>query len=141
MMMALPVETQQHTPSILVQRLQDDAYTLAYYLLGSERLAEAATEASFASLNRGKAQHFDGLRRDVIRAVLTRCKQEGISVTGRRGTGDISSLLQKIAIDERSVVVLVDVLGLSYDEAAILLDRPKKHIMRLLAQARLHLAS
>jgi len=141
MMMALFVETQQTTENALVQRLQDDAYTLAYYLLGNEGQAESATEAAFSNLGRGRAPHFDRLRMDVFQGILSRCWQERVPVTSMRRTGDISGLLQTVSIEERSVVVLVDVLGLSYEEAARVLQISKKHIMRLLAQARLHLAA
>lgn len=141
MMIAYPVETTKRNTGELAQGLQDDAYTLAFYLLGNERLAEAATEASFASVPVSHSRQFDRLRKEVIRAVLSRCRQQGITVTGRQFSGDIIGMLQNIGIEERTVVVLVDVLGLSYEEAAGLLDKPKKNIMRLLAQARLHLAA
>lgn len=141
MIMSSLVETQQTAFEAQAQHLQDDAYTLAYYLLGNDNLAEAATEAVFSRVSAARAPHYDRLRVDVLRNVLSLCRHQSIPVSGRNNTSDIRGMLQTLGLEERSVAVLVDVLGFSYDETARVLDRPTKHVMRMLAQARLHLAA
>jgi DNA-directed RNA polymerase specialized sigma24 family protein len=120
----------------LALRYQDDAYTLAYYLLGDEKRAAEATQAAFSRLYRRADASHDQFRLEVLRWVISVSHPKDshpVPVTGR---GDLSEKLLKLNARERSVVVLVDVLGLNYDQAARVLGCSVKETGRLLAQAR-----
>lgn len=140
------VDTQITTFNTLAMQTQDDAYTLAYYLLGDERHAERATQAAYDALFRQARLQTDRFRFEVLRRVLD-CSQRlmprrGIPRTGARMKAQTDSTFEKLTTlnhGERSVVVLVDVLGLDYEEAAQVLGSSRKQVSRLLAQARLNL--
>jgi DNA-directed RNA polymerase specialized sigma24 family protein len=123
----------------LALRYQDDAYTLAYYLLGDEKRATEATEAAFARLYRRVNPSLDQFRLEVLRGVIS-VSREGnshpVPVTGR---GELNQQLLKLNPRERSVVVLVDVLGLNYEQAAQVLGCSVKETGRFLAQARMRI--
>jgi DNA-directed RNA polymerase specialized sigma24 family protein len=130
---------------------QDEAYTLAYYLLGDEGSAEKATQAAFAQLYQNARLQANHFRLEVLRRVLVSCQGWFGSLPGRAklrtktsavaGRGDdLSWKLMDLKEAERSAVVLVDVLGLDYAEAAQVLSSSKKQVSRLLAQARLNLS-
>jgi len=144
------VDPQLITFNTLALQTQDDAYTLAYYLLGDERHAERATQAAFDQLYQRPRLPAGLFRLEVLRRVVA-CSQRIISILPNRGVGRASqrmratrdATLEKLqALDgvERSVLVLVDVLGLDYQEAAQVLGSSKKQVSRMLAQARLNLS-
>lgn len=146
---AVDTQTQITTFNTLAMQTQDDAYTLAYYLLGDERHAERATQAAYDALFRQARLQTDQFRFEVLRRVLD-CSQRlmrlmprrGIPRTGAHKKAQTDSTFEKLTTlnhGERSVVVLVDVLGLDYEEAAQVLGSSRKQVSRLLAQARLNL--
>lgn len=119
-----------------VLRYQDDAYTLACYLVGSEQEAVAITqEAVKAAFRLCPQQKGISCRLLLLRQVCRLCR-------GRRPAGPFAEALPwlfnsfSIAIHERMTLVLVDVLGLDYHEAAAVTGLPVKNIARLLANAR-----
>lgn len=123
----------------LALRFQDDAFTFAYYLLGDEVLASEATQAAFTSLYRSAEKRFDQFRLEVLRWVLANCRRVYGALPRPRQGDTLSIELQHLVVEERAVVVLVDVLGLPYDEAARVLDIPREKLIRLLALGRLRL--
>ncbi len=139
------------TFNTLALNYQDDAYTLAYYFLGDERCAEQATQAAFDQLYRKIPLQASRFRLEVLRRVLSSCQQkdsglskQAIIRTGSypasSGRDDLAQKLLFLNYGERGAVVLVDMLGLSYDEAAQVLGSSRKQVGKLLAQARLSLS-
>lgn len=134
----------------LALQTQDEAYTLAYYLLGNERHAERATQVAFEQLHRHARLELNRFRLDVLRRVVNGCRRIGhimpnrsvLRSTLRMVASQDETIQRLIPLNEgeRAVVVLVDILGLSYDEAAQVLDSSKKEVGRILAQARLALS-
>ncbi len=134
----------------LALQTQDEAYTLAYYLLGNEHHAERATQAAFEQLHRNARLELNRFRLDVLRRVVDGCRRIGqimpnrsvLRSTLRMVASQDETIQRLIPLNEgeRAVVVLVDILGLSYDEAAQVLDSSKKEVGRILAQARLALS-
>lgn len=134
----------------LALQTQDEAYTLAYYLLGNERHAERATQAAFEQLHQHARLEFNRFRLEVLRRVVEGCRRIGHIMPGRAGLRSTLSMvahrdetihrLLPLSDGERFVVVLVDILGLSYEEAAQVLGSSKKEVGRTLAQARLALS-
>ncbi len=133
----------------LALHYQDDAYTLAYYLLGDEKSAERATQAAFDHLYQSAGLRFERFGTEVLRRVLEHCQknmapsyQTVLHTAVRMVAGSQDSMLSKLLAlknGERSVVILVDVLGLDYEEAAQVMGSSKKQVGHLLAQARLKL--
>ncbi len=144
--MLATTDTRLTTFNTLALHYQDDAYTLAYYLLGDESCAERATQAAFNRLYQFTGLRFERFRLEVLRRVLEYCQQKVpmsyravFHKAVRAVVGDRDGTLRKLMAlkaGERSVVVLVDVLGLDYEETAQVMGSSKKQVSRLLAQAR-----
>jgi DNA-directed RNA polymerase specialized sigma24 family protein len=133
------LESQLTRFNAMAMRYQDDAYTFAYYLLGDDGCAARVTGTAFARVSRQRKLEPANFRADILRMVLESCHAERIPVSGSRVVGDLTGKLQHLSFDERSAVVLVDVLGCSYDEAASVLDCSTRQVMRLLTRGRLSL--
>ena len=113
---------------------QEEAYTLAYYLLGSAEAASQAVQTAviqcYQQSSRGGSQRLS-LLRTVLKNSLA---SSAIPVTGADPlTRGILSLPQ----EERRTVLLVDVLGLSYVEAAQVLGTNTSRVSQWLTGGRL----
>ena len=147
--LSVTVEPRIATFNRLALQTQDDAYTLAYYLLGDERHAERATQAAFDQLYQQARLQVDRFRFEVLRGVLE-CSRRMLSLmpnrAGRRLPVRMANpdatyeKLMKLDESERFVVALVDVLELDYEEAAQVLGISRKQVAKTLAQARLTLS-
>lgn len=124
----------------LALQMQDEAYTFAYYLLGDERAAEAATQAAFTGLLRKGAMRAEQFRQDLLRGILAGSRKYAIPVTSAANAPreDLTRALMNLPAEQRSALVLVDVLGLNYDDAAGVLGCSRKQFAHLLAQGRMN---
>lgn len=137
------METRLNTFNTLAVTYQDEAYTLAFYMLGDDGLAEEETQRAFAGLYQHVGLRLEDFRLEVLRRVLLACRQNSIfSPANSRGKvqDPLFQQLMRLKGEERSVIVLVDVLGLDYNEAARVLGGSKKQVTRLLALARVNLS-
>ena len=141
-MIQASVETVLPSFNKLALHYQDEVFTLAYYLLGDEARAAEAAARTFESLYRPEFLFRpERFRLEALRGMLLQCRQKsGLSVGRAAGQEGWVQRLALLAQAEREAVVLVDVLSLSYDEAALVLACSRKQITRLLAQARFHLS-
>jgi hypothetical protein len=114
---------------------QDDAYTLAWYLLGDAPQAEAillaAVQAAFAYFSPNRMD----CRLLIFKQVVGQYQRREPAPRASVEPGILRDL-QFLHQHKRVVVVLVDILGLPYSEAAYLTNRPREQIGCLLAQAR-----
>src|SRR5690606_39217342 len=142
-MMAALVQTQLISFNSLALRFQDDADTLAYYLLGDDALAARATKAAFARVYAVLFKHpcipEDLLRLEVLRWVLKNCRPGGQKQSRSAADDELINRLLALPIDDRSVVILVDVLNLSYRAAALAVGCSEKELAKRLGRARLRL--
>lgn len=125
---------------------QDEAFTLAWYLLGDEALAAEALQAAVMRVYQRSAAG-KSLRWQVLRAVADcaaepRCRLlRGFSTPapdpsgGREGLW-LANWLQDLPESERLAAALVDVLGLSIADAAAVLDQPQRVVVQRLTRAR-----
>ncbi len=122
----------------LTQKYQDEVYTLAYYLLGNEPAAVKITQEAFIQVHRPDMikEHF---RLEALKYILLDCK--GKRPRHSASADAMCDKLLKLEEDEQAAVVLVDVLGLTYDEAAWVMGRNPKQVTKLVSQARIHLAA
>jgi DNA-directed RNA polymerase specialized sigma24 family protein len=110
---------------------QNEAFTLAAYLSRDDREADRTVEQAFLSVFRQwTSSPGESIRLPVLREVVR------LSSPSQRNRNGRSDLLQRVSPRERRALLLVDVLGLSYDEAASVLGCSRSRLARLLAQAR-----
>jgi len=121
---------------------QDEVFTLAYYLLGDEAGASEAVQSAFEAVyQRAGGLGVDRFRRELMRSVLTSIRKGHQWFTLRgKGQDEVSRQLMVLKNEVREAAILVDVLGLTYDEAADILGCSQKQAARLVAQARLDLS-
>ncbi|MGD0004236.1 MAG: hypothetical protein ABSE06_08425 [Anaerolineaceae bacterium] len=111
---------------------QEDAFTLACYSLGDDsqaaQVVHAAVKQAFWC--------FDGsenrCREQILSAVAEGCRRS----TARQPAAATQGVFSALPIEERLAVILVDVLTLSYRQAAEILRCPATQFARLLAQGR-----
>jgi DNA-directed RNA polymerase specialized sigma24 family protein len=130
--------TNLHAFNRTLLECQDQVYSLAYYLLGEEKEADAVLQSAVEKVYREGGGKTDILRRQLLRRVLFACR-ERISnletpVSGFRG------LLLNLPFDLRVAVILVDLLGFDYEQAARIMGSQPEQIRRSLARARVNLS-
>jgi DNA-directed RNA polymerase specialized sigma24 family protein len=140
------VDSRIITFNTLALQTQDEAYTLAFYLLGDEHNAEQATQAAFGQLQQYARLELSRFRLEVLRRVVEGCQRISRILPNRSGLRSAFRMvaqrdetfqnLLNLNESERFVIVLVDVLGLNYGEAAQVLSSSKKQVGKTLAQAR-----
>jgi DNA-directed RNA polymerase specialized sigma24 family protein len=114
---------------------QDEAYTLAWYLLGDAVEAEKTTQAAVEAAFRRFTPHRENCRRLILQQVLRQCQRktpvkETLPIPGiPQGCVSLTDL-------ERLALVLIEILHLNYPEAALISGCSPQKISRLLAQAR-----
>jgi len=118
-----------------VAQHQEEAYTLALYLLGGHDAALQTVQNALLSAYQRSSRAPENPRLRLLQAVI-RCSEAShaasIPVTGET----IEARLFHLPQPERRAAILVDVLGLSYSEAAQVLDCATAQISGLLARAR-----
>ncbi|MCL4560969.1 MAG: hypothetical protein M1281_10180 [Chloroflexi bacterium] len=114
-----------------VVRFQEEAFTLAYDLLGNEAAAVDIVQGAFSIVY---CHAWDGrcsIRLKVLRQLVRDCTRcQGVPVTGE------AHPLTNLPVSERLPLLLVDRLGLTYPEAAWVLHCSMKKVSGNLAQAR-----
>jgi DNA-directed RNA polymerase specialized sigma24 family protein len=119
----------------LVLQCQDDAYTLAWYLMGNETKAENVVQKAVEMAFRSIGQTAEPCRTRILRQVLRFARQRGILHLPTHAP-QAAPALQSLPPAERQALLLIDVLNIPYPEAAAILELPEKQVARLAAQAR-----
>ncbi len=123
------------TYNSLVLACQDEAFTLAAYLLGDDRAADAAVQEAVARAYRRYLRAPEiSVRLLILQQVLARCGRS----TRVRDVGPVEGF-RDLAPRERTTLLLVDVVGLSYDQAAEVLGCSRDQVARRLARARVRI--
>lgn len=137
-------QTRLATFNTLAASYQDEAYTLAFYLLGDEDRATEATRVAFSRLYEQLGTKLENFRTEALRWVVSVSRQSvplfarALASKPLDSSGLIGRLLA-LSENERCAVVLVDILGLRYEEAAQVLGSSRKQVGSWVAQARLNL--
>jgi DNA-directed RNA polymerase specialized sigma24 family protein len=118
-----------------VLKYQDEIYTLAFYLTGDDRSAsQAAQDACLQCFQ--KFQNANGsLRLTLLRQVMNSCRRFPM----HKNPGSECQLLDHLSENERKAALLVDILGLTYEDALQVLDCSKDRLSLWLSQARQNL--
>ena len=116
---------------------QEDAFTLACYTLGDESQAAQVVQAAV----RQAYWNFDGseerCREQILSAIAEGCRRSAFRGLG----GSTQGVFTALPVEERLAVILVDVLAMTYRQAAEILRRPAAQFARLLAQGRCKVSS
>ena len=135
----------------LVQTYQDAAYGLARYLLGQERQAEEVVDSAFRKAYQSLHCLPNVSFRSWLLGLVTRACMEELSGIRRNNgkrqlpvplaarEGDVQAAICSLPLEQRLLIVLVEVLGLDYDEASNITGWTKEQVRRDLALARYQL--
>jgi hypothetical protein len=136
----MQVNTRAENGQTFLLQYQDDAYTLAYYLLANEDHAAATLEAVFGALKLQRGHHPNQLRLEIFRRVLAAVQPFiRLGAEGAR-QNDLSCQLSQLDQDQRAALILVDILGLDYAQACWVLGVSQKIASRLVAAGRVGLS-
>lgn len=118
-----------------VLQIQDDAYTLAWYMLGdaveAETVMQEAVQAAFSSFSSKRTD----CRLLILKQIVEQCRTRKPAASSSVELGIFQGLCS-LEDQDREILLLIDVLGLRYSEVACIVNQPLKEIKRLLARAR-----
>lgn len=116
---------------------QDEAFMLAISLVGEERLACQIVQEVILKVYTNGGSRTQPIDRQVLQGVILSCRRanrspfgEAIAIPGWK----------QLKRGEREVLLLVDVLGKSYQDAASILNTSWQEIVQNVAKGRLRLA-
>lgn len=129
------------TFNTLALHFQDEAYTLAYYLLGDETRSAEVTQLAFDRLYQRSGLRLEQFRLEVLHEIWAQTRQLGRAALSHALARDaLCQQLMGLKDDERLAVILVDVLALDYEEAGRVMGGSRKQVGKLLAQGRMKMA-
>ncbi len=117
----------------LVLQYQDETFSLAYDLLGDENLAGQVVEEAFKIEYRHSNGDQSRFRLEVLRLVIKNALKRVRVLPCPEIFGNNPCQLTN---DEKLVCILVECLELSYQEVAVVLDKPLANIRKILAETR-----
>jgi DNA-directed RNA polymerase specialized sigma24 family protein len=121
----------------LILQFQEEAYTLAFYMLGNELQACETVQKAITY-----AYHHppvNDIQLGILSNVTSLCMQLPARAIDLEVVPEIVRRLCNIPNQERLAVILVDILGLNYAQAAIICRKPEAQISRLLSHARVRM--
>lgn len=124
----------------LVMNYQDQVYSFAYFVLCNQVAAVQATEQAFALAYQRVSKYRGGtflfwLFQNLVEVCRTRPKRK----PAFPADSDQALPLTELALDLRLAIVLVDLEGLDYLQAAQITGRSPRQLAKDVAQARLQL--
>ena len=131
-----PADQDLQAYNYLVLQNQDEAFSLAYDLLGDENAAEAVVQQAFL---RGFARQADArlpFRLRVLGWVVSACLERSQILPG---PAQLEPRLAFLSNEENVAIVLVDRLGLNYSQAAGVAQKSEAEFRKQLAAARFSL--
>lgn len=121
----------------LVLQHQEEAYTLAFYTLGDERQACETVQKVINDAFRHPAD--ENFQLVILQGVTIQCSQLPAHSIDQNVVPEIVWQLSNLTIQERLAIILIDILGLNYAQAAQICRQTKAQLSRILAQARVHM--
>lgn len=123
-----------------VLQCQDDAYTLAWYLLDDEVEAEVVMQKAVEAAYHCFSIHKNDCHLLILKQIVNK-SQERRSSTYISLASRLPYNLHFLDQSEQLTLVLIDILGLEYNDAANIMDRPVQDIRQLIARARRRVAN
>jgi len=116
---------------------QDQAYTLAYDLLGSEKEATTALQSATENAFRDRDGKTDSIHCRLLHRVLSACRE--LVSDAKPQMSEFHQHLQILPFECRAAVILVDVLALDYCETTRVMRCNPDHVRCVLAHGRVGL--
>jgi DNA-directed RNA polymerase specialized sigma24 family protein len=113
---------------------QDEAYTLACYMLGDMVQAEEVVQTAIGQVFEQCLQQEGDCRRHILLAVLENCRKAIKTFPEKK------HLFSSLSIEERQAVIFVDVLVLNYSETMFILGWSGVHLTQMLSGGRYKMA-
>jgi hypothetical protein len=117
----------------LVVQHQDETFTLACDLLGDESQAAVAVEEAFRVSFRDGSTSQAQFRLDIMKMVGASCQKHAKILPGPQA---MAHLLVSLTNTEKTILVLVDCLELSYVDAGYVTGKKPADVRQELAKAR-----
>jgi hypothetical protein len=130
---SLPPPARLQNYNRLILQNQDEAFTLAFDLLGDELLASQVVEEAYQLEFRHSTGDPSKFRLEVLRLIIQNALKRTQVLPCLEIFGKAPCQLTN---EEKLVSILVDCLELSYQEAAVVLAKPVHSIRKLLAETR-----
>jgi len=131
----LPTRTSLDRFNLSVLACQDEAFTLAYYLVGEEKTACALLQDVIRTVYTGWRGEADDVGCLVLRGVVLMARQvvtpSGAFPGARRIPG-----WEELKRCEQEIMLLVDVLDKPYSEAARIMERSERDVALTLVNGR-----
>lgn len=118
-----------------VLQCQDDAYTLAWYLLGDEAEAEAVMQSAIQETFQCYSSNRKDCRLLILKQVAKHCLTRKPAACSS-AEPDITCNIHFLTQQERVALVLIDILQFDYPEASFITGIPLGKIGPLLGHAR-----
>ena len=123
----------------LVSDHQDSLYNVAFHAIGDEESAVVTTQAAIQTAYQtlGSLQT-SSIRLWLLRSLVMQCRKYYRNRTNppQKQPLDLQSCLASLPLELCLVITLVDLEGLDYDQAAAVLNEPRRQVIKRLAQAR-----
>lgn len=120
-----------------VMACQDEAFTLAISLVGSERLACQIIQEVIQKISTNETNTKHPVDMQVLRGVIFFTRQTNLSYSGEAVAIPGWNLLE---CQQKEVLLLVDVLGKTYQEAAYIVNSSCEELVKAIAMGRRSLA-
>jgi len=114
---------------------QDEAFTLAYYLVGEEKTACALLQDVIRTVYTGWRGEVDDVGYLVLCGVVLKARQVVTPSGAFDGTWQIPGW-EELKRCEQEIFLLVDVLGKSYSESARIVERSERDVALCIVNGR-----
>jgi len=124
----------------LVMKYQDEAFSVAFYMLGNEgqagQVVQLAVRQAFTTFKSKKPD----FRIQILQLVCEGClNSQGQTPGNRTQLSPLQKQMINLPGTERLAIILIDMLGLSYAQAGSILRQSPVQMRGLLTQGRLKL--
>ena len=123
--------------NLLVLQYQDEAFNLAYALLGNETLAEKIVGFVFHKAFARTPKNYRSFRIEILAAIAFGCLKQAKGISGPE---NIQAYLVGLTNIEKAAVILVDSIEMSLEDAAGVLKISRLQLVKLLARGRCRIA-
>jgi DNA-directed RNA polymerase specialized sigma24 family protein len=123
--------------NLLVLQQQDEAFNLAYALLGNETLAEKMVGSVFHKAFVRTPKKSNMFRIEILATIVIVCLKQAKVISGPE---NIRAYLVGLTNIEKIAVILVDSLEMSLEDAAGVLKISHLQLVKLLARGRCRIA-
>ena len=127
-----PLSLDQFNQQVLA--CQDGAFTLAFSILGDEGLACEVVQKAFLRIYANRGDDGNNIPVKILQVVILMCRQAKPSKA--YAGAEIIPGLHQLECGEQEALLLVDLLGKSYQQTALVLDKSEHEVAATVALGR-----